>query len=263
VIDCGPCPPGGTDCVDASVADKGPVDKSVAPDSPPAGTKLLYRVTFEKGSIAADVGQSNALEMSGGSITVAQNPKKDSGNSSDNVGRHKTPSGYARAELYSQTLPIVDKTYSYKWSYYIPGGFFSGITWNLVSQWNTWPCAVNNGYNSEICGNDGIFNDLEATKSNFVFQYRAEPDCYKASPTMETDKWVTFVMVIKWTTSKGFVKLWKNNQLVYDKQGIKTLYDNYKPGQCDLYWTVGVYSQTQGGLELYTDNIEIWEGSIK
>jgi len=275
VLDCGPCPPTGTDyralhCVDAS-ADRGTADKgtpvdSVPPDKgPPPGTKLIYRVTYEKGTTAADVGETTAEQMSGGSITVAQNPKKDAHNGSNKVGRHTVPSGYARAELSSQRLPIVNKTYSYRWSYYIPSAFFGGtITWNLIGQWKTWPCGDHDGYDKEICGSCGIFNDLEVTKTNFQFQYRAEPDCYTASAAMETDKWVTFVMVIKWTNSStGFVKLWKNDQLLYDKQGFKTLYDNHKPGECDLYWAVGVYSQTQGGLELYTDNIEIWEGSIK
>ena len=66
-------------------------------------------------------------------------------------------------------------------------------------------------------------------------------------------------MQVKWTkTNNGFARLWKNGELVYQKQVIKTLFNGFDPGRCDLYWAVGLYAHSDSGLTLYTDNIEIW-----
>lgn len=232
------------------------------PDAgPPPGTTLLYRVNFEDGTIDANPGTSHAETMSGGSITVVANPEPDGRNSSSNVGRHSVPSGYTRAELSSMRLSTEDQAYLYKWSYYVPPTFFdSTVNWNLISQWKTWPCGDHDGYDTEICGSCGIFNDLSVHTDTFHFKYRAEPDCFTASPPLILGQWVDFVSEVRWSNGNdGYVKLWLNDQLVYDQQGFKTLFDNFDPSSCNLYWAVGVYSNNEGGLTVYTDDIEIWE----
>ncbi|MBW2528282.1 MAG: heparin lyase I family protein, partial [Deltaproteobacteria bacterium] len=202
-------------CVDASV----PHDSGGAGDAgPPTGTTLLYRVDFEDQTIDADPGNSNDELMSGGAIAAVANPHKDPRNDSDFVGHHTVPTGYTRAELSSQRLPTAGETYLYKWSYFIPSAFFdSTISWNLISQWKTWPCGDHDGYATEICGNCGIFNEINATVDSFVFEFRAEPDCYTSSPPMRTGQWVDFVSEIHWVNdSTGYVRLWQNDQLIYD-----------------------------------------------
>lgn len=238
-----------------------PLDAAAEDGGPPTGTTLLYRVNYEGGTIDANPGASHAETMSGGAVTVVANPAKDGRNNSDQVGRHAVPTGYTRAELSSQRLPTVDHTYIYRWSYYVPPGFFdSDISWNLISQWKTWPCGDHDGYDAEICGSCGIFNDLSIHTDSFHFKYRAEPDCFTASPTLITGQWVDFVSEIRWTNGNtGYVKLWQNGQLAYEQQGMKTLFDNFNAGSCNMYWAVGLYSSNTGGLAVYTDNIEIWE----
>ena len=233
------------------------------PQSLPAGTKLLYRVNFESGSTAASVGTSRretvAVDNGGGTITVVSNPKKDARNGSARVGRHHVPGGYRRAELSSQRLPAAGKTYIYKWSYYLPATFFSEPkNWNLISQWKAYPCG--GGNKPGVCGKGGIFDDLTVHGSDFELRFRAEPDCETATTPAPAGEWVRLVMQVKWTKSNnGFARLWKNGELVFEKQGMKTLFNEFESGRCDPYWAVGVYAHSESGLTLYTDNIEIWE----
>ena len=218
------------------------------PQSLPAGTKLLYRVNFESGSTAASVGTSRretvAVDNGGGTITVVSNPKKDARNGSARVGRHHVPGGYRRAELSSQRLPAA---------------FFSGAkNWNLISQWKAYPCG--GGNKPGVCGKGGIFDDLTVHGSDFELRFRAEPDCETATTPAPAGEWVRLVMQVKWTKSNnGFARLWKNGELVYEKQGMKTLFNEFESGRCDPYWAVGLYAHSESGLTLYTDNIEIWE----
>lgn len=245
-------------------ADDEPGDGYREPQSLPAGTKLLYRVNFESGSTAASVGTSRretvAVDNGGGTVTVVSNPKKDAHNKSTLVGRHQVPGGYRRAELSSQRLPTMGKTYIYKWSYYLPATFFSSPkNWDLVSQWKAYPCGKGPSP-AQVCGNGGIFDDLTMKGSDFQLRFRAEPDCETATTPAPAGEWVRLVMQIKWTkTQNGFARLWKNGELVFQKQGIRTLFNGFDPGRCDLYWAVGLYAHSESGLVLYTDNIEIWE----
>jgi hypothetical protein len=233
--------------------------------SVPAGTKLRYRVSFESGSTAASVGASKRETVAGdsfggGTITVVSNPNKDARNKSARVGRHHVPAGYRRAELSSQRLPTLGKTYIYKWSYYLPAAFFSsGKNWDLVSQWKSYPCGKGSS-GPQLCGDGGIFDDLTVKGSDFQLRYRTEPDCETAKTPAPAGEWVRLVMQIKWAkTDSGFARLYKNGELVFEKKNIKTLFNGFDPGRCDLYWAVGLYAHSDDGLTIYTDNIEIWE----
>jgi len=81
---------------------------------------------------------------------------------------------------------------------------------------------------------------------------------------MWTGQWVDFVQEIRWANdSSGYVKVWQNGQLVHERASMKTLFDGFIPGsgsgQCNMYWAVGIYADSDAGLELFTDDIEIWE----
>lgn len=239
-------------------------DITFTPSGPPAGTTLLYRVDFEDGSTAASTGESkketSAGDNSGGQITVVDNPQKDIRNLSDYVGLHQIPPGNRRAELSSQRLPTDGETYLYKWSYFLPDDYFdAGISWNIISQWKTWPCGKHDGFADQICGNGGIFNDIDVSSDKFNFRYRAEPACDDAPATMHTGRWVNFAQEIHWSNAHdGYARLWQDDTLIYEREDFKTLFDDFEPGRCDIYWGLGLYADTERGLKIYTDNIEIW-----
>jgi hypothetical protein len=250
-------------CADASV----PPDAEPPSDAgPPKGSTLLYRVNFEDGTTNADPGVSHeetaAGNNTGGKITAVNNPHKDSRNPSNKVGRHQVPAGYQRAELSSQRLTTVDRTYIYKVSYYIPTDFFAHpIATPLISQWKTWPCSKgNDAFADKICDTGGIFDDLIAQVPHFRFKYRAKPDCDRAYPPMLVDQWVNLVEEVHWATDDtGHARVWQNGQLIWQRFTFRTLFPGLTVPDCDMYWSVGVYKSSDTGVELYTDNIEIWK----
>jgi hypothetical protein len=234
----------------------------------PAG--LLYRVNFESGNTDASPGTSNKEEWYGGVISAVNNPQKDSRNGSDMAGQCRVPHDYTRAELSSQRLTTENKTYVYKWSYYLPDDFFTNadLSWSLLCQWKTWPCGDHDGYDAEICHRCGIFNDLSAgteTDPHFEFRWRAEPDCREQTEDMILGQWVDFMMEIRWTNANdGYAKLWINDSLIKDLGNIKTLMDNFDASRCNMYWAVGIYTSWTGSkefLDVYIDNVEIWDTS--
>ncbi|MFC1584096.1 heparin lyase I family protein [Fibrobacterota bacterium] len=227
--------------------------------------ELVYQVDFEDGSRSANIGRVS-LEIQGTSITNEENPDKSGRNTSDRCGYSQVPSSGRRAEFSSQRVETNEKTYVYKWSYFIPDNFFSGsISWMLISQWKTWPCEDNCGggsHSSEVCYSCGIFNEIGLSSSNFSFAWRAEPDCRRFSTDVIQGEWVDFQQEIYWTnTSNGYYKLWKNGELVSEDENIVTLFDNFDEGRCDIYWAVGVYTSWSGNQGLYYDNLEIWDTS--
>ncbi|MBD3319820.1 MAG: hypothetical protein GF350_01860, partial [Chitinivibrionales bacterium] len=197
---------------------------------------------------------------------VVDNPHKDSINSSNKVARCRVPQNYTRAELSSQRLPTNNKTYVYRWSYYLPEDFYDNadLSWSLISQWKSWPCGDHDGYDTQICFSCGIFNDLSAgtgSDRQFTFRWRAEPDCNEYAEEVRLGTWTEFVMEIKWTNnSTGYMKLWMNNERVKELDNIKTLFDDFQDPDCNIYWAVGIYTNwtgTKDFLDVYIDNIEI------
>jgi hypothetical protein len=97
------------------------------------------------------------------------------------------------------------------------------------------------------------------------FRWRAEPDCYEHTVPLIQGEWFHFQQEIYWTNDNdGYFKLWMNGEMVREESGIKTLFDNFRTGDCNLYWSVGIYSSWSGSREeisLYIDNIEIWDTS--
>ena len=226
---------------------------------------LVYKVTFEQDNTHAVIGESNEETMNGGSWEVVGNPKKEGRNASDKVGRSVVTQGYTRSELSSQRVPTRGYTYFYKWQYYIPNTYFTDVKvdWVLFSQWKTWPCGDHNDYGDEICGSCGIFNEISANQDHLKFEYRASPDCREANTDIKYCKWVTFVQEIYWTNSSdGYVRLYKNGELIYKEDNIKTLFDNFQEDKCDIYWAIGQYcdwsSEVKEHQSIYIDNIEIW-----
>lgn len=236
---------------------------------------LLYKVTFEDGTVAANPGESiredETRKSLPGKIFVVDNPVRNERNTSAKVGVCRVPQGYVRAELTSQRLPTQERTHVYKWSYLLPNDFFANTNamYPLLSQWKTYPCEV--GGTSGICGpesgmNGGIFNDLSMIGKDWRFRFRAQPDCIDFRTTPVTQGlWVNFVLEILWTKqSNGYFKLWRNDSLLLEKKSIKTLFDSFQPNTCDIRWSVGFYNDWTGSkdsLYVYVDNLEIHDTS--
>ncbi len=260
------CPPcsstldGGDDAAPSTTRDAGP-----DAEGPPRGRVLLYRVDYEDGTSDAHPGASRvelaAGAEAGGTLSVALNPHVDAVNPSRRVGQHSVPAGYRRAELSSQRLPTEGQAYVYKWSTLLSSTFFDAPQrWNTIAQWKTWPCGeYDRGYGDRICGTGGIFNDARARPGSVEFRYRAEPACFDANPTLTLGQWVRFTQEIYWTRAgDGYVRLWQDEQLVYERAGVQTLFDDFDAVDCNLYFAVGVYADSSAGLSVYTDDIEIW-----
>jgi polysaccharide lyase-like protein len=229
--------------------------------------EIFYLVDFEDGSTDASVGSSNH-ETIGGSISAVSNPDPDNTNNSSMVGRCSVPSSDSkvRAELSSQRLVTEGQTYRYRWSYYIPTGFFDGATinWFVNSQWKTWPCEVcNPDYDPAICGGcGGIFDEVRVVDEQWwEFRWRAEPDCHEHTESVIFGQWVRFEMLVKWTKdSSGYVRLWRDGVLIKSLDDIRTLFTSFENDRCDMYWSIGLYASwtgTSDSLELYIDDIEI------
>lgn len=233
--------------------------------------QLIYQVDFEKGSCAAEIGTSRLETGTSdttkhGTILAVDNPAPSMANNSSKVGRCQTPSGYVRAELSSQRLPVVGKTYIYKWSYYFPTDFFlnDSLKWLLITQFKTYPCGQSL-FPQQICGNGGIFNEISLTSSrNMVLHFRAQPDCYYDTTSLKTGQWISFVMEIKWTKSdSGYCVVFVDHQKTFEQHDFKTLYDSLSEnGSCNMYWSVGMYASwfgTRDSLAFFIDNLEIWK----
>jgi MYXO-CTERM domain-containing protein len=233
----------------------------------PAEAQVVYHVDFEDGTIDADVGSSRSELTDGGEITSAPNPDPDARNDSSMVGRMAIPaSGRTRAELASQRTPTEGQTYRYRWSYYVPEGFFEGVdfNWLAMSQWKTWPCEVcNEEYEPAICGGcGGIFNEIGVRDAQWNFRWRAEPDCEELRQDIAVGQWTRFEMWVYWTTdTDGYVRLFRDGERIEAFDGIRTLFTSFETGTCDMYWALGLYASWSGADErvIYLDDIEIAE----
>ncbi|MFC1584093.1 heparin lyase I family protein [Fibrobacterota bacterium] len=229
---------------------------------------LVYKCDFEDGSLRPEIGSANQ-ETQGTTISNEENPLPTILNTSDRAGFCRVPPSGRRAEFSTQRVTTNNRTYVYKWSYFIPEDFFTDaeIGWLLISQWKTWPCEIGGSNGPDICYSGGIFNevDLHQETRKISFRYRAQPDCRRVDVDCILGEWMDFQQEIYWTNnSDGYFKLWMNGHLIQEEQNIKTLFDNFDQGGCDIYWAIGAYTSWNGTKDfigLYIDDMEIWDTS--
>ncbi|MFC1584095.1 heparin lyase I family protein [Fibrobacterota bacterium] len=230
--------------------------------------ELIYKADFEDGAVQPDIGRAS-IETQGTEISNEENPLRNGRNPSERAGYCYFPQSGRRCEYSSQRVETDEKTYVYKWQYYAPADYFDGtdVGWMLISQWKTWPCEVGGSNRDDICYGGGIFNEITVGQDppRLSFNYRAEPDCNRVPTEFILGEWFEFQQEIYWTnTNNGYYKLWKNGELIADVSNVKTLFDNFDEGGCDIYWAVGVYSSWSGSKDfigMYFDNVEIWDTS--
>lgn len=241
------------------------------------GQTIYYSNNFEDGNMSAEIGTSQ-IELLGtnSQCVVVNNPNPSGFNTSSKVFKSMAGVGEiatanrGRAELSSQRIPTMEKVHTYEFQVYFPADYFTGITYEFqyTSQFKTYPCEKASGYN--ICPEGGgIFNDITFNPNQYNFRYRANPSCYTATPSLELGVWTDFRMEIYWTkTMNGWVKLYKNDVLVYTQSNINTLFSDWsETGSCDIYWAIGQYTRWNPNgtgrqhRVAYYDNISVKEGA--
>ncbi|MBI9039533.1 MAG: T9SS type A sorting domain-containing protein [Bacteroidales bacterium] len=201
----------------------------------------------------AEIG-NEFLELNNGNMYVVPNPFPDDVNSSDYVLKQAIPEGVARRAEYSVSREETnEKRYIYTWKRFHPTGMLIDVdyTWLSLNQWKTWPCEAYpvstpgyEKYGDLICPGGGIFNEMQYEDSDIIsYKSRALPNCNSDYFNLPEGYWHQFVLEIYWTnTENGYYRLWKNDSLVGYSDNIKTLFDHFIEGTCDIYWATGLYS---------------------
>ncbi len=234
----------------------------------------VFRATFESGTTTPDVSEGTSPELlatqSGGELIAVENPAPRPCNPSSYVLRATVPTGYTRAEYQSPRFPTLDHGYIYTWREYIPVDFFDDMTlsWQSRVQWKTWPCGTGQptDVSDQVCGSGGIFNDFGIDAHLGSFRFRAIPDCHNVLvPTFEhLGRWSTYVVEVYWTQSNdGYYRVFQNGQLLGEQSGIKTLFDGFVEGDCDMVFAGGLYNLWESGerelLTAYFDDYAIFD----
>lgn len=230
-----------------------------------------FLATFESGNTTADVGKELIDNRNGGAMSVVANPFPSKSNGSSYVLKVEVPPGTSvRSEYHSQQLETNEKSYIYVWRQHYEEDFLAGadISWLVFAQWKTWPCGeYDGGYGDVICDGGGIFNDIELINGeSYEVRFRADPDCNFVTTPITVDTWDTFVLEMHWTnTQSGYYRLFRNNVLLEEQHGVKTLFDRFpaETGECDLYWGLGLYSTWvdagRSALVRYIDDMAIYD----
>lgn len=241
---------------------------TTCPEEPTGETK--YLATFESG-ITADLGGRSSDIRNGATLTVVDNPYKNNYNNTNKVLRVYAPEHTSgerqRAEYQSQTVPITERTFVYKWSAYYPAGAFRGVTYAstpgaMCNQFKAYPCAEGE-HPDEVCESGGIFNDLHIGETAWI-RLRANPDCRTVEWNYTEGSWNNYQFEIYYTkTNRGYARFWINGVLIEEHTGIKTLFDSYSEAACNggMFWANGLYCSFTGKSDItyYLDNIELIE----
>ncbi|MBN2803871.1 MAG: heparin lyase I family protein [Deltaproteobacteria bacterium] len=236
--------------------------------------QAVFRATFESGTITPDVSVGTSPELvaskDGGDMVAVENPAADFCNPSSYVLKATVPAGYTRAEYQSPRFPTLNHGYIYTWREFIPLNFFDDMSldWLTRAQWKTWPCGTGQtiDVSDQVCEGGGIFNDFGIDAHLGSFRFRAVPDCHNVHVATHDylGKWSTYVIEIYWTQSNdGYYRVFQNGQLLVEESGIKTLFDGFVEGDCDMYFAGGLYnswaSDERELLTAYFDDYAIFD----
>jgi hypothetical protein len=240
--------------------------------------KYIFKSTFESGLLNAELGNENIDIRAGGNLKVVVNPNPDGVNSSKFCLKSVIPSyrpelGLPRAEYETQRVITAEKTYIYRWQLFLNQNHFEDISFTykdgvVISQFKTYPCSRYGGFEKEISGEGGIYNEIRSISEGFYYRLRANPDYYEFKWNFIEGKWNDYILKIYYTkSSKGYAELYRNGLLIDKVRGIKTLFDSFpsKNSTCDMYWSLGQYSgwtsNYKDSLTVYIDNINLFDCS--
>lgn len=237
----------------------------------------IFSSNFEDQNTDAEIGSEFLEYDANGSFDVVANPSSESRNNSSYVMKVSLGQGKGRAEYSTQNMETNEKKYIYTWKRYHASNMYTDINvgWMLFNQWKTWPCEAAptalpeyEEYDDYICGMGGIFNELDWINNTTISYWsRAYPDCQEDAVTMPTGSWQTFVLEVYWTnTDNGYFRIWKNDVLFGQGDNMKTLFDEFLEGTCDIYWSNGLYAywdktggSSQDYLVAYVDDIAVYD----
>jgi hypothetical protein len=241
------------------------------------GQTATFLSNFEDQNTDPEIGVSVRTETgTSGGMYVVPNPHPDARNSSDYVLKQYTEPGTGgRAEYSAGRFETNKKKYIYTWKRFHPSDMFTDIKitgWVSLNQWKTWPCEYYGSgeydFSDEICYGGGIFNDIRYQEPGIIdYISRAAPDCNVDYGTMPKGYWNDFVLEIYWTnTDNGYYRIWRNDTLFGYSDNIKTLFDGFLEGTCDVYWSTGLYTywdktggETADSLIAYIDDVVLYD----
>ena len=241
------------------------------------GQTATFLSNFEDQNTNPNIGISVLIETgTSGGMYVVPNPHPDAVNSSAYVLKVFTEPGTGgRAEYTAARHETDEKTYIYTWKRFHPTDMFTDIDitgWVSLNQWKTWPCEYYGSgqydFSDEICYGGGIFNDMRYEDPEIIdYMSRAAPNCNRNFYNLPHGYWSRFVLEIYWTnTTNGYYRIWRNDSLFGYSDNIKTLFNGFKEGTCDIYWATGLYTywsktggNTQDSLIAYIDDIALYD----
>jgi hypothetical protein len=254
-----------------------------------ATKQTVFHSDFEDGNLEPEqIGHGLGLSgVADDAVRVVSNPEKDSVNDSDFVMLTSTvPSAaedHTRAEYtteWTSQFATNRKKHIFQWMVYFPEDYLVDIDeirgaggWHLITQFVTDPCAryprteeFKQFSDGRICYGGGIFNEARINSNDhdeFVFKYRASPDCNQLGYTYPRGEWVKFTYEIFWTTeSDGHYAIWANERLIGQAEDVQTLPTGFVDGTCDLRWKVGLYDSwtdsERDSVYYYIDNLEMY-----
>ena len=230
------------------------------------GQTATFSSNFEDQNFDAEIGTAEFEKGTSGGWYIVPNPSKDTRNSSDYVLKvYTNPGTGGRAEYKVVRHETNEKTYIYRWKRFFPVGIFTDMNnpTFLQNQWKTWPC-----YDNVCHSGSGIFNDL-SLEPDMTAEHRlsAYPNCKYDYIDGQAGLWQEYTLEMYWTqTDNGYYRLWKNDTLYGYSNNMKTLTDNFTEGECDIFWTVGIYGgwtkggdKTQDSLIAYLDDLALYD----
>lgn len=242
------------------------------------GQSPTFSNNFEDQNTTPEIGSDNVLLETGtsGRFAVSANPHSDTQNSSNYCLLVATEPGTGgRAEHTAGRYETNEKTYIYTWKRYHATTMFADITitgWMNVNQWKTWPCEYYGSgvyeFTDSICYGGGIFNEMLYEEPEVIeYVSRAKPYCNVDYYNLPKGYWNEFVLEIYWTeTTDGYYRIWRNDTLFGYSDHIKTLFDGFIEGTCDMNWSTGLYTywdkigaESQDELIAYIDDIAIYD----
>ena len=258
------------------------LDNMTASTLPPGNVPARFLATFENGSFDPDIGSrlvlgqhvydvdNNISQYHLEYTQVVDNPFPSERNPSGKVFHSHVPQeGYIRAEYEATHVATEGKTHIYAWKEYLPSSTFEGIDYHFfaLGQWKTYPCEEAGIWGEQICGGGGIFNDrglVYGDPSQISMRFRAEPSCFEPEHAYPTDEWTAYALEIYWTRSdEGYYRFYQNGELIAQEEGIKTLFDTFEPGRCDMKWALGVYARWWStgaqAIDYYLDDMAIFD----
>ncbi|MEP0357613.1 polysaccharide lyase [Paraglaciecola sp.] len=150
-----------------------------------------------------------------------------------------------RTEVQQAGFANFKDVYRYAFKIYLPDSYVADSVWELVAQWHAYPdfeigetwrnpplaLATTNGEWT-------ISNAWDAKRNTFATGNRVYDGQEKwVLGDYETDVWTAWLFEVKWShTDDGYIKVWKNGELVVSKSGPNTFND-----KVGTYFKAGIY----------------------